>query len=624
MDIFRRERVVSSEQGFNIDVDELNDISPKYQQPNNIGIILKEHQLTILHRAIEYENRPILLKEYQSILERVTDEDCFYTNIGVIADRVGSGKSYVILSLIVSNDIYDNHRTLIRSSGINNVSYHLRNTQTASKTNVIVIPFNLCVQWETYIKTFSSSLTYKIINKSRIISEMNGNVVTQANANDIFLVTSTFYNRFVEIARKENIKFQRIIFDEADSITMNGCYTPEASFYWFVTASYGNLLYPKGFVKQDANRFIWYAHGIRSTGFIRNVFVDMYYTVPRDIMKTLIIKNSEAYIQHSIELPPLESYMIRCKTPHSIRVLYDIVDKNIISCLNAGDVQKALQYVNPHQKMTEHNIIEAIIAKYNVQLSNIRVKISMLPNLQFETESEYQREEASLISKEKELVKNIELIKERVTSSDICTICCDTYDIKTIVKCCQNSFCFKCIQLWMSRKAVCPFCKTELSNEMLYVTCSESEQTTILPCNDDFENNKYGDISGFSKTKTKLQNLELILQNRLKKKILIFSNYDNSFDVIYPLLQKLGIHYEFLKGNGVHINNVIDKYKNGNIDVLLANTQYYGSGLNMENTSDIIMFHKFDTEIEKQVIGRAQRFGRKETLNVWYLLHENE
>jgi hypothetical protein len=36
------------------------------------------------------------------------------------------------------------------------------------------------------------------------------------------------------------------------------------------------------------------------------------------------------------------------------------------------------------------------------------------------------------------------------------------------------------------------------------------------------------------------------------------------------------------------------------------------------------MFHKFDAEIEKQVIGRAQRCGRTTTLNIHYLLNENE
>ena len=82
--------------------------------------------------------------------------------------------------------------------------------------------------------------------------------------------------------------------------------------------------------------------------------------------------------------------------------------------------------------------------------------------------------------------------------------------------------------------------------------------------------------------------------------------------------------FEYVKGNSNQIKCTIDRYKEGNTQILLVNTHHFGSGLNLENTTDLILFHKFDTEIEKQVIGRAQRYGRKEPLNVHYLLYENE
>lgn len=623
MDIFNRQRVNSHENTFDIDIDELNEESPRSEQPQNVQVILKDHQLTLLNRAIQFENRPIHLKEYQSIANRVTEEDCFYTNVGVIADRVGSGKSYVMLALFGANDIYNNHRTVIRSSAVNNVSFHLQNTATSLKTNVLVVPFNLCSQWETYITTFSDRIRYKVINKSRTLAEMSGHIQEQSNQYDIFLISSTFYNRFVPMARAEHLKFQRVAFDEADNIMFTSCPMLDACFYWFITASYGNLLYPKGFVRSEMNRMVWYAHGIRSSGFIRNIFIDLHYTVPKDIFKTLIIKNTEAYVQQSIELPPMNSYTIVCKTPHSIRVLYDIVDKNIISCLNAGDTERALQYVNPSQKMSEDNIIQAIISKYTIQLSNTRVKLSMLDQMQYQDENEMIREKNHLEQKEKDILKNIELIKERIVASESCHICCEPYERKTVVKCCQNSFCFKCLQIWMSRRAVCPLCKEDLTNDMLLITCNDSEASTSTYVEEpDYE--LIGNIQGFKKKNTKIQNLEILLKTKNNNKLLIFSNYDSSFDKIYPVLRKYNIRYDCLKGNSVHVNNTIEKYRNGDTNVLLVNTQYYGSGLNLENTTDIVMFHKFNTEIEKQVIGRAQRFGRTIPLNVWYLLHENE
>jgi SNF2 family DNA or RNA helicase len=133
-----------------------------------------------------------------------------------------------------------------------------------------------------------------------------------------------------------------------------------------------------------------------------------------------------------------------------------------------------------------------------------------------------------------------------------------------------------------------------------------------------------GGIPNFSVKNEKTTNLEIIVQSKMNAKILIFSCYDTSLMSITPILNKHGIKYDYLKGNGGHINNVIRNYKTGDTNVLLVNTMYFGSGFNMENTTDIIMFHKFDSEIEKQVIGRAQRIGRTLPLNVWYLVHDNE
>lgn len=625
MDIFTNTRVNAHEDSFDIDVDDLNEDHPKISQPANIGIVLKDHQLTIAHRCIEYENRNIKLSEFASIAERVAPADNFTTNIGVIGDRVGSGKSYVVLSIIKSNNICNNDKTVIRSSGLNNIVFYLRNQKEVIKTNLIVVPFSLCTQWEGYIKMFKGDMTYKIVNKSKTISEMVGKVMDSIKNLDIILVTSTFYNKFADIVKRENIKFQRIFYDEADNININNCAQLDANFYWFVTASYGNILYPKGFAKQERslNRYIWCADGLKANGFIKNIFTDLNYSVPHSIMKTLIVKNAEAYVQKSIELPPTRVYTIKCKTPVMISLLNGIVDKNIISCLNAGDVQRALQFINPTQRLTEDNIVSAVVEKYSLQLNNIRVRKSILDQIHYDDPAEKARELQNLDAKEAELEKSINLIKDRIKGGDMCYICYEEHDNKTIVKCCQNSFCFKCINMWLARKANCPLCKSRLTSEELYVL---TEESTPIPTKtpEQIKLETIGNVPGFSCSFEKFKNLETLLKSKKNDKVLIFSCYDSSFDNIYPILQSNNISYDYLKGNGNHINNVIDKYKNGNVNVLLVNTRYYGSGFNMENTSDIIMFHKFDTEIEKQVIGRAQRFGRTSPLNIWYLLHENE
>ena len=47
-------------------------------------------------------------------------------------------------------------------------------------------------------------------------------------------------------------------------------------------------------------------------------------------------------------------------------------------------------------------------------------------------------------------------------------------------------------------------------------------------------------------------------------------------------------------------------------------------GMNLENTTDVIFYHKTETVMYKQVIGRAQRPGRTSCLNVHNLLYLQE
>ena len=77
-------------------------------------------------------------------------------------------------------------------------------------------------------------------------------------------------------------------------------------------------------------------------------------------------------------------------------------------------------------------------------------------------------------------------------------------------------------------------------------------------------------------------------------------------------------------GTSAHINNTVNKYHNGEIQCLLLNARYFGSGLNLENTTDIIIYHKMGDDLKKQVEGRAQRPGRTCQLKIWELRYDNE
>jgi SNF2 family DNA or RNA helicase len=83
------------------------------------------------------------------------------------------------------------------------------------------------------------------------------------------------------------------------------------------------------------------------------------------------------------------------------------------------------------------------------------------------------------------------------------------------------------------------------------------------------------------------------------------------------------IKYDFLKGNTSHMLNVLDKFKTGNINIILLNTQYAGSGIDINYATDVIIFHSMGID-KHQAIGRAQRVGRKTELYIHNLTYEHE
>jgi len=635
---------------FDIEVQELNEDHPRQPTPPSASIVLKPHQQTLLARCIEYETMNVKLSHFNDLAPYVDSEDYFKTNMAILGDRVGSGKSYVILSLIVSNDITVRNNTIVHSHGFNKVVYYLHDNTKSIPLNMLVVPHNLVNQWDYYVRTFGGDLKVKILKNQKAMDALeedcrqaargtgdsdreasssrtstnNAKVAYTLAQYNLVIVTSTIYNRFAQFLTQHKVKLQRAIYDEVDNLNVPGCRHVDANFFWFITASYGNILYPKGFNKYEGaiGRYVWYSNGIKHSGFLKNILVDLHYNVSRNMMKVLIVKNTEGYVEASLSLPEINTAYILCRTPHEINVLNGVVDRNIMNHLNADDIQGALSYLSSSQKSTELNIISRVIEKYTRQITNLKLQVNMTQELHFESENE-RRNELQRLEKQIEVIsKKIDLITERIKENDLCTICYDTAMNKTLTSCCQNTFCFKCINMWLAQRHVCPLCKIKMNVGDLFVIdenaidqpATECDTMTFDPSKPNPKNDKY-------------QNLELImtsLKDKADAKILIFAAYDNTFNNVVPILQRLATTYEYVKGNSNHIKCIIDRYKEGNTKVLLMNTQHFGSGLNLENTTDMVLFHKFDTENEKQVIGRAQRYGRKEPLNVHYLLYENE
>ena len=606
-----------------ININNLNSTHDKYNLDESIyKIKLHPHQLTLLQACINFENEKIYLKNRQHIVDNynVGDNDYIRTNMGVIGDKVGSGKSYVILALILENKCISNSQ--IESYGLNNIFINITSPLETYKTNLLVVPHNLFYQWKKYINniTDNPNFKHKLICRKKDLQEFILDT-KKLNDYDLILVTDTNFKVISNLILVNNIKINRLIFDEIDSLNIPNNKKLNSNFYWFITASYTNLLFPRGygFYDRKLNIYIRKASGLSNKGYVTDLFNNIFYNMKQEFSHLLVLKNNDKYIDESFNIPIPNQYIIECKDPVTAKLLNGIVDKNVLNCLNANNNKGAIELFNSRQKITENNIINIVIEKFVEEIKNLDIQIQAYGQMVFNTNQELNNIERKnridrLENKKKDLNTKINDIKERINKNNICSICYETIDNKTLVKCCSNTFCFKCINLWLCQNASCPLCKNNLKEDQLYLIQDKEESIK----------NEIIDSNEMNKEFDKLQNLEILLRNKKKgSKYLIFSEYDISFERIINII-KNDYKYSYLKGNKYIIQKILKDYKEGDLDILLVNIHNYGSGLNLENTTDIIMFHKFDANIEEQVIGRAQRFGREDSLNIYYLLNQNE
>ena len=311
-----------------------------------------------------------------------------------------------------------------------------------------------------------------------------------------------------------------------------------------------------------------------------------------------------------------------CKN-NAASILNGLIDSDIIDCINADDIQGAIMQINKHHHKSEDNIVAIMVQELQKTSNDLKQRLLYTENVHYESEYDKLSDLEILKSRQHDVESKMIHILERITTTDSCHICFDTIENKCIVSCCSNAYCFKCLTKWLSRSqsdSTCPLCKThiDIQSSIFIVENQASKNLDLIMSSTNHMNELHHSNS-------KLQNLENILaRSGPNDKILILSAHDNTFNMMASLLTRLDIKYAHLKRNSFVVKRTIDNYRSGDTKVLLFTTTHFGPGLNLENTTDIIMFHKFNTDLERQVIGGANRIGRNNPLKVWYLLNENE
>ena len=555
------------------------------------NIKLKKHQLLMLaymqyiekHKCIDLENNTFIK-----------------SNFGYVCDIVGSGKSIIILSLILNNFLIptnNNKKLLDHYSLYSNNSPNVLYSETSQERmikhrvnlfpiSIIVVPHGIVNQWQLYLNNFIENTKSFIIKTKANLQDFENDLSILEKIN-ILLVSASKFNTISK--HLENITISRLIFDEVDSICIPNCSQKiDAIFTWFISSSINNIKVGR----------------TNHTGLICNVIKHNYYR----LNKYILLKNDDNFIKDSMQLDDPFVEKIYCYPKNMAgKILQGFIDDKILTMINANAINEVSSILNI-KKCNESNIVNNICSKLQIEIDNKKIELESIERMTYTCEK---LKKTHIENKKKEICKieeKIICIEKRIKDNNIDPITLEEIKNVVITKCCQNKFEMESILKCIKQNNKCPYCRKVLFSEDILII--------------DNNNSSYSAQQKLDK----YEQLEFLLENKFKKneKILIFSEYNESFKKIEYLLNKKKLQYKQLKGTSQTISNIVESYIFENLNILLLNAQYYGTGLNLINTDHIILFHKMNTDLEHQVIGRAQRIGRNKPLYIWKLLHHNE
>lgn len=530
------------------------------------------------------------------------------TNFAIYSDKVGAGKTITIIMLIENFEKPTpkyNLPSILTKDYMMTIEHN--QTHLYSKfvnSNLIIVPHNLVIQWKDMIlKLKITSLT--VIRSKKDIENFN----LDDSTSKFLLVSNTqLLKLFTKIAphSSNKIRWNRIVIDEPQILkNLYGCINfMDAEFIWFVCATPGDLLQPSYNGRPHyLNSYFDSRSGSNS------------HRTHRELQSCLVLKNADLFVEQSLSLPQYNKHYLKCRTPRFYNVVrHFLPTESALERLRANDINGAIETFNC-ESGSEENIIVKLTDYYEDKIKKLEYNTRIIQQNPYLNDTQKNEKIKKIGDKIDELKNKVTLMKARI-SDDMCPICLDTIQIpKAVTMCCQNSFCWSCILLSLSipnahAKNKCPMCKEHLTKDKIFV--------------ENKENNKNEDNSPEElKFKNKVLE-EFILNMHDDQRLIIFSEFDQTFDQFIKESYNSNIQIGILKGKAETQMSMINKFNEGYLKVIMMNARYCGSGLNLQMATDIIIYHKLAQTLENQVIGRAQRPGRTRELNITYLQYEDE
>jgi hypothetical protein len=391
------------------------------------------------------------------------------------------------------------------------------------------------------------------------------------------LTTNKCFKNVQEFAQQNGIQWNNIIVDEASSIYINSS-DPEFrfQFLWFVTNNWiplifknpsiikSSLYYIKDRVRLHPDLEGWLLDNINTPydgSLISSSFFKEYLPFFHANRGNIVLRNSTELINSSMKLPKVTYDTFQCRP--------NITLNSLMSYYLARNIEP---------NITSDKLIN-IFQALGVEFMTLNDYLKLQP-----------------------LIKQ-NLIKRKVEDNE-CVICLERFEYPTIVNCCYNVYCGKCLLRNVITNHKCATCREPVLIDNMCCLKPLTQNEIILSRN---------------KSEICLD----ILNNNKDGRFIIYTSFDNIYYQLYNEIDKLELKSERLESNLFLLLKAIKNYQEGKTNILFISNVDLIRGISLASTSHLIFYHELPvSELKQVLIHSAQRIGRTQPLKIIQLNSE--
>ena len=544
-------RVLSSNLDVMERIESSANLSPRdLRRPSHIKFPLYPHQLSSLERMREIE---------ESIHTGMKlGGETIYSSYGILGERSGTGKTLTMLAHIscITNISRETQKKKTLHPSSSPSFFSLGSSQPPLLSTLIVVPHVLFYQWQSEIEKTSLSCTLLVSQKDIDDPLCMDRLMTT----HITLVSNTLLPSLSARLHDESYRWERIVYDEADSIRIpSACIPVECNMTWLITSRYKNITH--------ANQQI-HSH----------------------VVKQL----SPEYIETLSK--PLQNFIVSYIEQHPLLTLYKTASEGFFKSILANRHPSRGYFV----VKTEDSLLEASLLLPEPIVQTITCKPAHARTMELLRHGHVEDAVLSIHPRTmtmEELLTNADRnTQARLQETTTCGVCYEAAEsiVPCITPCCMNLFCGKCIVTWFDLNVKCPLCQASLAPTSLIKLDTAVPQRKV--------------------EQTKYDHLITLLREKGDGQYILFArNPQEVYSHVVQNLPAIAHEVEILHGNKTVVSNIMAEFTAKRIRVLCFSGD--SLGIDVHSATHILVMDRLRGEEEDYIIGRAQRLGRRNPLH---------